>query len=166
MSKRTIEEIFAELEIERQKEEELSAWVAAQRNGDNTTVPVYTFFSTGKNLVAVVQDFGDTLRLSRFAQCGPMGHMDVKDVSKIGYELGMEGFETEISAEAGQILESWTVTPEWEKGTKQALYLAFWNAFSYHGRDDLYRQMDHASNLDEAIALGAKFSKELGYKVL
>lgn len=155
MTNRTIDEILADLDRQYQQEAELSAYIATQRN-QSTTIPVYTFFSTGRNLVAVVQDFGDKLRISRFSNVGAMGHLDVKDVTKIGYELRMEGFETEISTEAGALLESWVGTPEWERGNKQALFLAYWNTFSFMGRNDLYRQMDHAGSLDEAIGLNGR----------
>lgn len=162
---RTIDEILADLGRKYQQETELGIYIASQR-GQSPAIPVYTFFSTGRNLVAVVQDFGDKLRISRFGNAGAMGHLDVRDVAKIGYELRMEGFETEISQEAGELLESWVGTPEWERGNKQALYLAYWNALSYLGEFELYRQMDRAGSIDDAIKLGARFCQELGVAAL
>lgn len=164
-TKRTIEEMLADLDKQYQKEQELADFIQQNRRLDSV-IPVYCFFSTGGNLIATVQDFGDYLRLSRFATCGPMGHLDIKDTSKIGYELRMEGYEVEPSDKAAETLEQWATQPEWAKGLRQALFLAYWNTLSFYGHYELTRQMDTTNDMEAAITLGAGFCKELGYKAL
>ncbi len=123
-------------------------------------IKVECYFSRDGKRVATIQYFDKNhLRMSRWAYDGPLGHADLKP-ENLEWELRAMGFQLTPSDKAAATLEAWALTPEFELGTRQALYLAYWNTFSFYNRPDLYRQLDQAESLQEGIELGAKLLRQ------
>lgn len=122
-------------------------------------VPLLTFFSRNKERVAVVALTEPRCVMYQYRQCGPTG--DCKfTLEKMGEELRAEGFVPVVEPTAGETLEVWAKTPEWELGLAQTNFLSYWNTFSFKQRHDLCRQIDQAPSLPEALALGARLLKQ------
>jgi hypothetical protein len=122
-------------------------------------IKVECYFSHDGKRVATVQYFGNHLRMSRWAHDGPLGHADLKP-ENLERELKAMGFQLTPSDRAAATLEFWALTSEFELGTRQALYLAYWNTFGFYNRPDLCRQLDQAGSLQKAIELGAKLLRQ------
>ena len=112
--------------------------------------------------IGTVSEDGDKFRLTTWRPDGPSGHVT----------LPAEQLEREIAREwtedpnAGQLLDEWSRTDKWALGLKQVQFVAAWNTCSYHGRYDLARTLDHAPDIDAALALIPGILRELGERSL
>jgi len=101
---------------------------------------------------------GDKFRLTTWRPDGPGNHV-ILSARELEREIEWDWTE---DPGAGETLEAWSNTPEWEAGLKAMQFTAAWNTCSYHGRYDLARTLDHAPNIDAALALVPGILRELG----
>ena len=110
------------------------------------------------DMIGVVSFLNGQWRISEWRPDGPSGHQSFTSEESLEREIG--GWWVEDPT-AGEELERWSDTPEWELGLKRVQFLQAWNACSFHNRYDLAKRLDEAPSLDEALALVPEINAEL-----
>lgn len=101
-----------------QEERHLASLVEQRLIEDSPGIPVLSFYAYGYEGIATVQIFGDCARLTRWTDIGPMGHFDIKNLTRLAHELRMEGFNPVDDPNAAQVLELWASRERWSQGLK------------------------------------------------
>ena len=112
--------------------------------------------------IGTVTSQGDKFRLTIWRPNGPSGHT-ILSAKNLEREIRWDWIE---DPDAGQLLDEWSKTDEWALGLKQVQFVAAWNTCSYHDRYDLARTLDHAPDIDAALALIPGILRELGERSL
>ena len=154
-------EIKRDKDKQAKQERALAILVKQSKAESGSMVPVLTFRAYGYDCIALVQIFEDSARISRFTDIGPMGHLDIKNLDKLAYELKMEGFEPVVDSSAIETLEAWISQPKWEEGLKAMQITATTNTLYYHGYGDQANEVMRLRN----PSLGYRYCKEFGLKV-
>jgi len=108
--------------------------------------------------IATVTPQGDQFRLTNWRPNGPSSHT-VLSAKELEREIAWDWTE---DPSAGETLEAWSNTPEWERGLKGLQVLAAWNTCSFYGRYDLGRTLYAETDIDKALALIPGIMRELG----
>jgi len=88
-------------------------------------------------------------RLTCWRRNGPSGHQCFSTEAALEREIRYDWVDDPA---AGDELERWSLTPEWERGLKGCQVISCWNACAFHGRYDLAQELDLAE-IGEAVAM-------------
>ncbi len=98
--------------------------------------------------IATVSLLNGSLRLTVWGPDGPHYHLTFANTQYLERELH-HGWRDDPGA--GERLDAWALTDEWERGLKQCQFVSAWNQCSFAGRYDLCQRLDETPSLDAAL---------------